>query len=881
MKTAADIRRLFLSYFTGRGHTVVPSSSLIPFQDPTLLFTNAGMVQFKNVFTGRETASYTRAASSQKCMRAGGKHNDLENVGRTARHHTFFEMLGNFSFGDYFKRDAIAMGWEFLTSTLRLDADRLWVSVFRDDDEAFEIWHRQIGISTSRIVRLGAEDNFWSMGETGPCGPCSEIILDQGTDVGCGKPGCAVGCSCDRFLELWNLVFMQFNRDGRGEQTPLPRPCIDTGMGLERIAAVVQGVRSNYQSDLFQPLLRQVESLCGCRYGDDDKADISMRVIVDHLRAITFLITDGVIPSNEGRGYVLRRIIRRAARHGKKLNVNGPFLSPSCAAVAQVMGDAYAELLNAQGSVAKVVLAEEERFAETLDGGLHILQEEVKTLRRQGLRQLSGEVSFRLYDTYGFPLDLTSDIVAEEGLTVDEAGFHTAMDEQRERARKSWKGSRDEAVDALLKGNLLRGLQSVFTGYESTEAAATATLLLKDGTAVDSAGAGDTILLLTDTTPFYGESGGQAGDTGVIERRDLTAVVQDTIRPLPEIILHRVHISHGTLSRGDALTLKVDSGRRAATAANHTATHLLQASLREVLGDHVKQSGSLVTPERFRFDFTHYSALTGEELERVEALVNRRVRGNHPVHTSQIPYQQALQAGAMALFGEKYGDTVRMVTINSVSNELCGGTHTKRSGDIGLVKILAESSVAAGIRRIEAVTGEEAARFIKEEEQALLTVRQLIKAQPDEIVPKISKLLDDYKKLQKEVETIKKKISAGTTDLIVTRVREIKGVKVIAAPVDAHDAETLREQADRIRDQIKSGIIIVGTTTEEKALLVVVVTKDLIPLLHAGKIIQQVVKVIGGSGGGRPDMAQAGGKEKDRLMDALGSAYDIIERMMP
>ncbi len=698
MMTAAAIRKQFLSFFEGRGHTVVPSSSLIPFQDPTLLFTNAGMVQFKNVFTGQEKSAYARAASSQKCMRAGGKHNDLENVGHTARHHTFFEMLGNFSFGDYFKREAIEMGWEFLTSTLRLDTDRLWVSVFQDDDEAFDIWHRVIGLSKSRIVKLGAADNFWSMGETGPCGPCSEIILDQGKGVGCGKPDCAVGCSCDRFLELWNLVFMQFNRDARGEQTPLPRPCIDTGMGLERIAAVVQGVSSNYLTDLFQPLIRQVETLCGCRYGHDANTDVSMRVIVDHLRAITFLITDGVLPSNEGRGYVLRRIIRRAARHGKKIDLSGPFLSRSCGAVARIMHDAYADLADSQDYVARVVLAEEERFAETLDGGLRILQEEVKGLKQQGLKQLPGEVCFRLYDTFGFPLDLTSDIVAEEGLTIDEGGFHRAMDEQRERARKSWKGSRNEEVDAILKDGLLSGMQSAFTGYEATEATATALFLLKDGRSVSPAVAGDTVLLFTDTTPFYGESGGQAGDTGIIEGRDLTAVVQDTIRPLPDIILHRVLITSGTLSRGDTLHLQVDAGRRAATAANHTSTHLLQAALREVLGDHVKQSGSLVTPERFRFDFTHYSAVSSEELERVEEIVNRQVRQNHPVHTSLLPYQQALQSGAMALFGEKYGETVRMVTIDSVSSELCGGTHTARTGDIGMVKILAESSVAAGIQ---------------------------------------------------------------------------------------------------------------------------------------------------------------------------------------
>ena len=881
MMTAAAIRKQFLSFFEGRGHTVVPSSSLIPFQDPTLLFTNAGMVQFKNLFTGQEKSAYARAASSQKCMRAGGKHNDLENVGHTARHHTFFEMLGNFSFGDYFKREAIEMGWEFLTATLRLDTDRLWVSVFQDDDEAFDIWHRVIGLSKSSIVKLGAADNFWSMGETGPCGPCSEIILDQGKGVGCGKPDCAVGCSCDRFLELWNLVFMQFNRDARGEQTPLPRPCIDTGMGLERIAAVVQGVSSNYLTDLFQPLIKQIETLCGCRYGRDASTDVSMRVIVDHLRAITFLITDGVLPSNEGRGYVLRRIIRRAARHGKKINLSGPFLSRSCGAVARIMHDAYADLDDSRDYVARVVLAEEERFAETLDGGLRILQEEVKGLKQQGLKQLPGEVCFRLYDTFGFPLDLTSDIVAEEGLTIDEGGFHSAMDEQRERARKSWKGSRNEEVDAILKDGLLSGMQSAFTGYEATEAAATALFILKDGRSVSPAVAGDTVLLFTDTTPFYGESGGQAGDTGIIEGRDLTAVVQDTLRPLPDIILHRVLITSGTLSRGDTLHLRVDAGRRAATAANHTSTHLLQAALREVLGDHVKQSGSLVTPERFRFDFTHYSAVSSEELERVEEIVNRRVRQNHPVHTSLLPYQQALQSGAMALFGEKYGETVRMVTINAVSSELCGGTHTARTGDIGMVKILAESSVASGIRRIEAVTGEEAGRFMKRQEQALLNAARLIKAQPEEIVSRIAKLLDDYKKLQKEVETLKKKTTAGTADTVLTQVREIKGIKVIAAPVDAHDAVSLREQADRIRDRIKSGVIIVGAITEEKALLVGVVTPDLTSTLHAGKIIQEVAKGIGGSGGGRADMAQAGGKEKDRLPDTLTSAYAVIERMLP
>lgn len=881
MMKASEIRRHFLDYFAGKGHAVVPSSPLIPYQDPTLLFTNAGMVQFKNIFTGQEPCVHPRAASSQKCMRAGGKHNDLENVGHTARHHTFFEMLGNFSFGDYFKREAIEMGWEFLTSQLKLDAAKLWVSIFEDDDESLSIWQRVIGLSPGRIIKLGAEDNFWSMGETGPCGPCSEIIIDQGKEVGCGKASCSVGCSCDRFLELWNLVFMQYNRDTRGTQTPLPKPCIDTGMGLERITAVMQGVSSNYETDLFQPLLMQVETLCQARYGNDRNVDTSMRVIVDHLRAITFLISDGVLPSNEGRGYVLRRIIRRAARHGKKLNLNAPFLAQSCRAVARVMCDAYAELIDTQDYVKKVVLAEEERFAETLDSGLKMLQEEVKRLKEQRLPELSGEVAFRLYDTFGFPLDLTADIAAEEGLSVDQDGFRTAMDEQRERARKSWKGSRDDEIDTLFKHQALSARQSDFIGYEATEATSTITMLLKEGREVESAAAGDAVLILTEKTPFYGESGGQLGDTGMIEHDAGAAEVRETIRPLPTLILHRAVITKGSFALGDAVHLKVDKEKRAATAANHTATHLLQAALREVLGEQVKQSGSLVTPERFRFDFNHYTALSREELDRIEDRVNQRVRENHPVDTRIVSYQEALQSGALALFGEKYGDMVRMVRIDHVSAELCGGTHTARTGNIGIVKLVAESSVAAGIRRIEAITAGEAIRFIKKEEHELATLGKMVKAQPEEVVFKVSKLLDDYKKIQKEMAALKKKMAAGQSDNLLTQVREIKGIKVIAITVDAHNPVALRESADRIKEQIKSGIIVVGAPLQDKALLVSVVTKDLTSKVHAGKIIQEVAKGIGGSGGGRPDMAQAGGKEIHKLEETLQGAYDIIAGMIP
>ncbi len=881
MMTASEIREQFLQYFESKGHTTVPSSPLIPLKDPTLLFTNAGMVQFKSVFTGEEKHNYTRAASSQKCMRAGGKHNDLENVGYTARHHTFFEMLGNFSFGDYFKKEAIEMSWEFLTQKMNLPPEKLWVSVYQEDDEAFSIWHNQIGVPDEKIVRMGEKDNFWAMGDTGPCGPCSEILIDQGVEIGCGKPTCKVGCECDRFLELWNLVFMQYNRDAQGEQSPLPKPCIDTGMGLERIAAVVQGVSSNYEIDLFQPLIHQIENICHIKYGSSRLTDTSIQVIVDHMRAITFLISDGVLPSNEGRGYVLRRIIRRATRHGKKLKLNEPFLYKSCKVVTQVMKDAYPELIDSQEYVAKVMQGEEERFAETLDNGLRILGDEVKHLKEQGVKQIPGEIAFKLYDTYGFPLDLTADIVREDGLTIDEVGFKHAMEVQRKRARESWKGSGEEEIDDVYKQLSFSGKKSTFVGYEQIAATSSVLALIKEGREVTTAAEGDELMILTEQTPFYGESGGQIGDAGVIENENLVVEVVDTIMPLPEVILHKGIIKKGSLQQGELVNLKVDRTKRTPTASNHTATHLLQAALRQVLGNHVKQSGSLVTPERFRFDFAHFSAVSKEELDHVEAIVNQRIRENYPVETKIIPYQQAKQMGAIALFGEKYSEMVRMVKIGTVSAELCGGTHIHHTGNIGLFKLIGESSVAAGVRRIEALTGEEAIQFIKNEEKVLAELSNLLKANPDEVVARTSKMLEKQRKLQKEVETLKSRMFSRKSDTLISQARDLKGVKVISTCVEASNQKTLREFADQIKDQLKSGIIIVGGKSQEKALLTVVVTRDLIPPYHAGKIVQEVAKGIGGSGGGRADMAQAGGKEKHKLEEALEAAYSIVEELAP
>jgi alanyl-tRNA synthetase len=873
--TGKELREKFLTYFADRGHTIVPSSNLIPKNDPTLLFTNAGMNQFKDLFLGLEKRDYIRACSSQKCVRAGGKHNDLENVGRTARHHTFFEMLGNFSFGDYFKKEAIAFAWEFLTKELKLDKNRLYVSVYKDDDEAATIWHEQEGVPLERIYRFDA-DNFWSMGDTGPCGPCTEIFWDNGPETGCDSPDCAVGCDCDRYMEIWNNVFMQFNRDANGVMTPLPKPSVDTGMGLERIATVMQGVTSNYDTDLIQGIIRHVEKLSGKRYRRDERDDVSMRVIADHSRAVTFLICDGVLPSNEGRGYVLRRIMRRAARHAKMLGFSEPVLYRMVDAVSEVMGEAYPDLLQREEYIRKVVRAEEERFAETLDNGLRILNDEVASLKSQGCTVIPGDVVFRLYDTYGFPMDLTADIVQGEGFTIDEAGFEECMERQREMAREHWKGSGEEKVSAVYKTLHGRGLRTVFTGYDERTAYSAVTALLRDGEPVQSAETGDEVDVITETTPFYGESGGQAGDSGEISTGAAHLEVLDTLRPLPDLFVHRARVKEGTVRVGDTADLRVAGETRSATARNHTATHLLQAALREVLGDHVKQSGSLVNNNHLRFDFTHFSAMTHEELERVEELVNRHIMDNADVAVLEMGIEQAMESGATALFDEKYGDTVRVVKVGEVSAELCGGTHVRASGDIGLFKIVSESGIAAGVRRIEALTGMGALRYARRLEEDSRKIASLVKAEGGDAVEKVVRLISRQKEMQREIDTLQGRLNASASADLLAGAREIGGVKALAVKVDAADVKGLRELSDTLKDRIGSGVIAIGAEIDGKATLLVAVTKDLTSRFRAGDLIKGIAPIVGGSGGGKPELAQAGGSKPEKLNEALEKLYELV-----
>ncbi len=876
MITGNQIRQRFLSYFERHGHAIVPSSSLIPHNDPTLLFANAGMNQFKDLFLGREKRDYVRATSAQKCVRAGGKHNDLENVGRTARHHTFFEMLGNFSFGDYFKKEAIAFGWEFLTGELGLPKDRLWVTVFREDDEAYEIWRDRIGIPEERIVRMGEKDNFWAMGDTGPCGPCSEIHIDQGEAMACG-PNCGIGqCDCDRYLELWNLVFMQFDRSADGTMAPLPKPSIDTGMGLERITAIVQGVQSNYDTDLLRGIIAFVEQLAGKAYGADANDDVSMRVIADHSRATAFLIGDGVLPSNEGRGYVLRRIMRRAARHAKMLGFQEPMLFRTVGHVIDSMAGAYPELTERRDYVARVVKNEEERFIQTLDNGLRILNDEVDRLRRQGATTIPGEVVFRLYDTYGFPTDLTADIVEGEGFTLDEKGFETCMERQRRQAREHWKGSGEETVAAIYRELRQEGIRSEFTGYRSLTDYGTILALIKDGRRVEEAHEGDKVEIVTATTPFYGESGGQTGDSGELSTGKAKARITDTQKPVPDLTVHVAEVTAGGLKTGEAADLTVDGEARQATALNHTATHILQAVLIEVLGDHVKQAGSLVTPERLRFDFSHFSPMSAEELARVEREVNRRIRENQQVETQQMATDEAVAAGATALFGEKYGDRVRVVRLGEFSMELCGGTHVRAAGDIGLFKIVQETGIAAGVRRIEALTGARALDFIRQEEETLERVASLVKSERGQLEGRLKKLLDQQKELEREVETLQSRLNAGRSAELLEQAREVAGVKVLAARLDDLDGKQLREMSDQLRDRLGSGVIVLGCEKEGKANLLVAVTRDLTDKLHAGRIIKALAEEVGGKGGGRPDLAQAGGNRPEGLAAALAAVADKV-----
>ena len=866
VKTGDAIRESFLKYFEGKGHTRVASSSLIPKDDPTLLFTNAGMVQFKNAFLGLENRGYTRAVTCQKCARAGGKHNDLENVGVTARHHTFFEMLGNFSFGDYFKEEAIAWAWEYLIDVVKLPKDKLWVTIFENDDEAFRIWHEKMKVPEDRIIRMGEKSNFWMMGETGPCGPCSEILYDQGEGTGCGRPECDIYCDCDRHLEIWNNVFTQFDRDETGKLTPLARPSIDTGMGLERLTAVIQGVKSNYDTDLFAPIIRFVEKTSGKTYGKNADNDVSIRVIADHSRAVTFLIGDGIMPSNEGRGYVLRRILRRAARHGKMIGINKPFLNESAQVVIDMMKGVYPDLVEKASFITKVILNEEQRFMETLDAGLRILQEEVEALKKAGQAVLPGTLIFKLYDTFGFPVDLTADIVKKDNITLDTEGFEAEMEQQRERARGAWKGSGEEAVaECYLKASS-SGIITEFCGYEAVSRnEAKITAIFVDGKPAATAHVGQKAEIVLDNTPFYGESGGQAGDTGYLEGSAFNFLVGDTKKPVENFIVHKGVVKSGEIKVGATAKLVVDPERRRAIAANHSGTHLLQAALKAVLGDHIKQSGSLVNAERLRFDFTHFSKISDEELLRVETIANDMIRKNLPVRTEVCALEDALKTGATAVFDEKYGATVRIVKMGEMSMELCGGTHVERTGDIGLLKVVHESAIAAGVRRIEAVTGREALTHVQKAEEELKRTAGLFKAGQSEVYDRTEKLLKQTRELEKEIEALKGKLAANASGDLMSQVKEIAGVKVLAAEVNIADAKTLRDFGDKLRDKMASGVILLGSKADDKALLLCMVTKDLASKFHAGNIIKELAPLVGGKGGGRPDMAQAGGTQPENL----------------
>ena len=855
--TSNELRRAFLEFFQKNGHEIVASSPLVPGNDPTLLFTNAGMVQFKDVFLGDDKRKYNRAVTSQRCVRAGGKHNDLENVGYTARHHTFFEMLGNFSFGDYFKEDAIKYAWQFLTETLGLPEEKLWVTVYEEDDEAADIWLKTMKVDPDRFTRMGAKDNFWAMGDTGPCGPCSEIFYDHGPDVPGGPPG-SPDEDGDRYVEIWNLVFMQFDRSADGEMTPLPKPSVDTGMGLERTAAVMQAVHSNYDIDLFANLIDATAKTLGVA----NDASSSLNVIADHIRACSFLIVDGVLPGNEGRGYVLRRIIRRAIRHGKKLGVDDAFFHKLVGPLAKEMGDAYPELVKAKAHVEKVLEKEERRFAETLDQGMEILESAISSL--QG-KKLPGDVVFKLYDTYGFPVDLTADIARERNLTIDQAGFEEQMDAQRDRARSASKFTAGDG--AAIKTDA----ESDFSGYEGTEAAAKVISIYKSNEPVDSLAAGDEGALILDTTPFYAESGGQIGDTGVIDSKTASFTVLDTQKS-GKANVHFGKLESGTLKVGDKVTANVDGERRAATVLNHSATHLMHAALRRVLGDHVQQKGSLVAPDRLRFDFSHYEAVSKDELQQIEDMVNEQIRRNIPAETKLMGYDDAIASGAIALFGEKYDDEVRVLRLgDGFSVELCGGTHVYSTGDIGVFKITSEGGVAAGVRRIEAVTGKGAMEWIDANQNALDHVASLLKSSRDQASVKVEQLLRRNKELEKDLAATKQQLLTGGAGGVAEDVVEIDGIKVLATRMDGADAKTLRDAVDRFKDKLQSAIVVLGSVEDGKVRLAAGVTKNNIDRIKAGDVIKPVAEQVGGKGGGRPDFAQAGGSNPDGLDAALAS----------
>ncbi len=868
-----EIRAKFLDYFAGKGHTIVASAPLVPGNDPTLLFTNSGMVQFKDVFLGQDKRNYVRATTSQRCLRAGGKHNDLENVGYTARHHTFFEMLGNFSFGDYFKKDAIHYAWELLTGVYGLPKDKLWVTVYQTDDEAYEIWSKQIGVPIERIVRIGdkpggGSDNFWQMADTGPCGACSEIFYDHGADVAGGPPGSA-DADGDRYIEIWNLVFMQFDKQKSGDDFvlhPLPKPSVDTGMGLERIAAVLQHVHSNYDIDLFQALIKAAARECTTVSGAPDLASNSLNVIADHIRATSFMIVDGVIPGNEGRGYVLRRIIRRAIRHGYQLGQKKPFLHNLVADLVKAMGEAYPELASVSARVAGVLKQEEERFAETLENGMKILE---GALTRED-HMLDGDTVFQLYDTFGFPVDLTADIARERNVRVDYAGYEAAMQRQRETARAASKFQMGAAVE-------YSGAKTVFKGYDTLDVNdAQVVAIYREGTSVPSIASGEAGIVVLDRTPFYAESGGQAGDAGEIDAAKGTFVVSDTLKIQPDVFGHHGKLTAGALAVGDKVAAKVDTARRARTMRNHSATHLMHKALREVLGSHVAQKGSLVDAGKTRFDFSHNEPMTDEQIRAVEATVNAEVLANAATSARVMKFDDAAKVGAMALFGEKYGDEVRVLDIGS-SRELCGGTHVARTGDIGFFKVVGETGIAAGVRRIEAVTAEGALAWVQQQEGTLATAASALKSGPHEVGQKITQMLDTVRNLEKELARLKSKLASSQGDDLADQAVDVKGVKVIAATMDGADSKGLRESLDKLKDKLKSAAIVLAAVEGGKVTLIAGVTADLTSKLKAGELVNHVAQQVGGKGGGRPDMAQAGGTDPTHLPQALASVRAWVE----
>ena len=890
--TGAELREKFLQYFERNGHTRVCSSSLVPGDDPTLLFTNAGMVQFKSVFLGEERRAYVRATTSQKCVRAGGKHNDLENVGRTARHHTFFEMLGNFSFGDYFKAEAIAFAWEFLTRDLALDEKRLIATVYTDDDDAFALWKRVSGFGDDRVLRLGEEDNFWAMGDTGPCGPCSEVHFHQGDHLACpeeaaGRKCLGPACECDRWLEVWNLVFMQFNRDASGTMTPLPRPSIDTGMGLERIAAVVQGKESNYDTDLFAPLIAEVAALARRRYGAAEADDVSMRVIADHARTSAFLIADGVTPSNEWRGYVLRRIMRRAMRHGRMLGLTEPFLWKTVDWVVKLMGEAYPEIAADRTRIQEAIRGEEERFAETLDTGMLKIKEYLAERASDTRRVVDGRFLFTIYDTYGFPMDLAEEVFQDAGWRVTEATRATAdaeMEAQRARARAGAAfGVGDDAAASAIYQRLGSEIPSTeFVGYDSLASPARVLAIVDAGSGgprrLTEAGEGAEVEMILDRTPAYAESGGQVGDTGTLVGRSGRGEIVDTYYRGSRLIVHRIKVVSGGFHENEDVAVTIETPRRLGLRRHHTGTHLLHAGLRRVLGTHVTQAGSLVAPDHLRFDFSHGASLKDREIEQIEELVNEQIQANVPVTQSEMDLDEALRMGAMALFGEKYGNRVRVIKIGDFSTELCGGTHLDRTGEIGLLKVAGEGAVASGVRRVEAVAGPAAIESVARKEAALREAAELLKIGPLEVPKRLQKLLEEQRALEKQLAELESRLARSRAEDLVKAARQVNGVAVIAGRIDGLDADGLRAVADTLRNRLGSGIVCVGSVVDGKVNLIAAVTKDLTSRFQAGKLIQEVAKAVGGGGGGRPDLAQAGGKDPAKLDAALELVFAFVAR---